>query len=149
MGGRKGGKEPADEKGDGEYEVGYGKPPSSTKWVKGQSGNPKGRRKKPVAQMPDLYGLLKAELAKEVTVNEGRREVRMSMAEYMIKSLVASIAKGSDAHKLKGIKTLMDLGLLGRDAHSYDIPPMAVAEFLDGLIAAHGMVWNEEKKDWD
>ena len=28
-----------------EYDVGYGKPPRSTQFVKGKSGNPKGRRK--------------------------------------------------------------------------------------------------------
>jgi hypothetical protein len=30
---------------DGDYEVGYGKPPERTQFKKGQSGNPKGRRK--------------------------------------------------------------------------------------------------------
>jgi len=29
--------------GDGNYEVGYGKPPQRTRFQKGQSGNPKGR----------------------------------------------------------------------------------------------------------
>jgi Family of unknown function (DUF5681) len=29
------------------YEVGFGKPPSKSKWKKGQSGNPRGRPKRP------------------------------------------------------------------------------------------------------
>ena len=31
----------------GDYPIGYGKPPVHTRWGKGQSGNPKGPRKRP------------------------------------------------------------------------------------------------------
>jgi len=33
--------------GEGDYEVGYGKPPRHTRFMKGQSGNPRGGRRAP------------------------------------------------------------------------------------------------------
>jgi hypothetical protein len=34
-----------------DYEIGYAKPPERTRWKKGQSGNPRGRPKKPLPQL--------------------------------------------------------------------------------------------------
>src|SRR5688572_29477424 len=39
------GKDSGNEKGVGEYEVGYGKPPVHSRFQKGKSGNPKGKPK--------------------------------------------------------------------------------------------------------
>jgi hypothetical protein len=53
------------------YEVGFGKPPKSTRFKKGQSGNPYGRPRK----KPDLYSALKRVLNETVTVTvEGDAE---------------------------------------------------------------------------
>jgi cobalamin-dependent methionine synthase I len=54
------------------YEVGRGRPPEKTKWKKGQSGNPKGR---PRAKVPDLPDLLNAMV--EVTEKGKKRKVPM------------------------------------------------------------------------
>ena len=75
---------------DADYEVGYGKPPETTRFKKGRSGNPKGRP-------PGAKGFtasLKRELESTVTLREGHREVRVSKAEAAAKRLVASALQG-------------------------------------------------------
>jgi hypothetical protein len=43
---------------DGDYEVGYGKPPRHTRFVKGQSGNPRGQPNGPKNVMTMVYETL-------------------------------------------------------------------------------------------
>ena len=40
--------------GDGDYEVGYGRPPKETRFTPGKSGNPKGRPKRKRSLAADL-----------------------------------------------------------------------------------------------
>src|SRR5215831_17367694 len=63
---------------DGDYEVGYGKPPRHTRFVKGQSGNPRGRP--PGAK--NFTTLLNEALNELVIVaeNGGRRKVSKRQA---------------------------------------------------------------------
>ena len=78
---------PPDDKPD--YEVGYGKPPRHSRFVKGQSGNPRGRP--PGAQnMKTLLTKALNELV-VVTDNGGRRKV--SKREAIITQLVNRSAK--------------------------------------------------------
>jgi hypothetical protein len=39
-----------------DYEIGYRRPPRETRFKKGQSGNPKGRRKKKPASFAEAFG---------------------------------------------------------------------------------------------
>jgi hypothetical protein len=55
---------------DQEYEVGFGRPPKSTRWPKGHSGNPHGRRKKPA----ELRSILEAELERSIPVSANGEE---------------------------------------------------------------------------
>lgn len=90
------------------YEVGYGKPPKSGQFKKGQSGNRKGRP-------PGAKGFaasLKRELESTVTVREGNREVKMSKAEAAAKRLVASALKGD--MKALAMLTKFDAELAGQ-----------------------------------
>jgi Family of unknown function (DUF5681) len=54
---------------DDDYEVGYGKPPEHTKFKKGQSGNPKGRRPQAEPDDIDIQHLFIEELFEPVTMN--------------------------------------------------------------------------------
>ena len=72
-----------------DYEVGYGKPPHHTRFVKGQSGNPRGRP--PGAKnMKTLLTRALNELV-VVTDNGGRRKV--SKREAIVTQLVNRSAK--------------------------------------------------------
>jgi hypothetical protein len=92
---------------DPEYEVGYGKPPQSTQFKKGKSGNPKGRPKasKNVGTMLEEIFYRKI----PITENGNRREV--PMLEAILRQLANSAAKGeirSVDRVLKLLPTLQD-----------------------------------------
>jgi hypothetical protein len=63
----------------GHYEVGYGKPPRTSQFKKGESGNPSGRPKKPT----DSDSEWRRELASKMTVIEkGKRNTITKSAAY-------------------------------------------------------------------
>src|SRR5215218_5891993 len=70
--------------------VGYGRPPTHTRFRPGQSGNPKGRPKRTKNLKTDLL----EELGESIRVREGEREYRVSKQRALIKSLVARAVKG-------------------------------------------------------
>ena len=74
----------------GGYEVGYGKPPKHTRFKPGQSGNPKGRRKR----SKNLRSVLREALFKTVTVIENGQLRTMTRMEAMVTGLVAKGLKG-------------------------------------------------------
>lgn len=80
--------------------VGYCRPPTGSRFRKGQSGNPAGRRKgsrnrpsPPIAE-DQLGALIREEAYRLVDVNENGEEVRMPVARAVIRSLVVAAAKG-------------------------------------------------------
>lgn len=89
--------------------VGYKRPPSSSRWKKGQSGNPKGRTKGHLNLKTDLL----AELGEVVQIGEGKAG-RMTKQRALLKSLTARGIKG-DARASNLVLNLM-LRLLEPDA---------------------------------
>ena len=73
-----------------DYEVGYGKPPPHTRFVQGQSGNPRGRPR----GAKNIKALLPKALNERVVVTDqgGRRKI--SKLEVIITQLVNRSAKG-------------------------------------------------------
>lgn len=90
---------PRDENGD--YEVGYGKPPRCTRFKKGRSGNPRGRPK----GSKNLTTLLSEALSEPVIVAENGGRRKITMREAIIKQLV----KRSATADLRAIKILLDM----------------------------------------
>jgi len=70
--------------------VGYGRPPVSTRFKSGQSGNPNGRPK----GTRNLRTDLKEELAERIRLREGERDLKVSKQRAMLKALVAKALKG-------------------------------------------------------
>jgi Family of unknown function (DUF5681) len=66
------------------YEVGYGKPPRSTQFRKGVSGNPKGRPKKPL----DFDQESLRESRSLITLNENGQRRRISKLAAVIKQMM-------------------------------------------------------------
>lgn len=75
---------------DDDYEIGYGRPPKSTQFKKGQSGNPRGRP-------PGAKGVaasLNRELATKIKVVEDDKELLITKAEALAKRLSAKALMG-------------------------------------------------------
>lgn len=111
--------------------VGYASPPSHTKWQKGQSGNPSGRKKGQRNLKTDLL----AEVNEVIQVTEGGRARKLTKQQLVMKTLVT--------HAIKGNMTATSL-LLSHLARSYGVeeeqvqePPLDADEqdILDAFLA--------------
>lgn len=85
---------------DDGYEVGYGKPPRSTRFRKGQSGNPRGRPKKrkpkPIrlSDAPaDIF--LEQEAYRTLKFRENGEELELPVSQAVIRAMFANALKGN------------------------------------------------------
>src|ERR1700756_5013772 len=79
---------------DQESRVGPGRPPREYQFKPGQSGNPKGAKRKDRSLAPDLKVVLERALSQKVTLRQGEKERIVTMATAGIEQLVAQFAKG-------------------------------------------------------
>lgn len=82
-----------------EYEVGYGKPPVATRFIKGRSGNPAGRpkgarNKIPAAHEERLKAIILEEAYRDIKINDGDRHVSVPMIRAIIRAMAMGAAKG-------------------------------------------------------
>ena len=83
------------------YEVGYGKPPASSRFKPGQSGNKNGRPKKRQT-MIEQFDL---ELNRRLVIRENGEKRTLTMMQIIVKQIVAKAAKGEQ----KSLKFLSDV----------------------------------------
>jgi hypothetical protein len=72
------------------YEVGKGRPPLSTRWKPGQSGNPRGRPK----GTKGLATILHESMQQKIEINEKGQIRRISVWEAIVKTLRNNALKG-------------------------------------------------------
>src|SRR5215213_6604278 len=89
--------------------VGYGRPPKSARFKKGQSGNPRGRPRNRRRDIP--YDML---LGQMVTVREDGRERRVTAAEAFILQLTKKGLEGDNASARASLMAIED----ARDARA-------------------------------
>jgi hypothetical protein len=100
--------------GDG-YKVGPRRPPREYQWKRGQSGNPKGAKRKAPNLVPDLKKILEQALKREVRATQGDKTLTLTKFEAGIEQLVNQYVKG-DRHARKEVFEIADrigLDLLG------------------------------------
>lgn len=82
-----------------DYETGYKKPPKSTRFQSGQSGNPKGRPKgakgkRMVPSASSLLGMVLSEAYREIKLNEGGEAITMPAVRAVFRSNLFAALKG-------------------------------------------------------
>ena len=82
-------------------EVGYGRPPRETRFVKGQSGNPSGKRKAVRSPVSELEQFLDTPI---VVIEKGRRKTMRPME--IVRTKVFQLAAQGD---LRASKLMFDL----------------------------------------
>jgi hypothetical protein len=86
---------------NGDYEVGYGKPPRHTRFVKGQSGNPRGRP----ANAKNFKTLLNEALNQPLIVTENGERRKVSKRQAIVTQLVNRSAIAD----FRAMKILLDI----------------------------------------
>ena len=72
------------------YQVGYGKPPTHTRFQKGHSGNPAGRPRAPRT----IRMLILRQLEEEITLTENGHQLELSRMQIVFKQIVNKAALG-------------------------------------------------------
>ena len=92
---------------DSEYKVGPGRPPKEYQFKPGQSGNPKGAKRKAPSLIPDLKKIFEDAFNQKVTVTQGQRERVMTMWGAGMRQLSNQFARGRPA---RTARCLLDRG---------------------------------------
>jgi hypothetical protein len=85
-----------------DYEFGYGRPPRSTQFKPGQSGNPRGRPPK----NKDIQAILRDTLFSPMTVRENGRTRTLPKVEVFLMLLVKDALKGDAAAAARLLRLL-------------------------------------------
>jgi hypothetical protein len=115
--------------------VGYGRPPTSTQFKPGISGNPKGRRKKP----PTFSEVTEQVLNKKVAMRIGDRILRMTNREALVQAAIRQALGGKPRllGVLPGIIRFEDERLQGRAETDLNLAASDEAILAD-FLARHG-----------
>lgn len=94
------------------YEVGYGKPPKSSQFKKGVSGNPSGRKKKVIPKSIKEEAL-ELELTHKITItDENNKKANVYLFEVLVKQIIKdALNKDGRSRKLL-LESLMKIDLL-------------------------------------
>jgi len=125
-----------------EYGVGYRRPPSKTQFVKGKSGNPKGRPK----GSRNLKTDLEEELQEVIGISERGRKKHLSKQRVLIKTLTAK-AIGGDA---KALTTLLNFALKIIDPAAQPLGSTEISaddqRIIDEFLAREGHASSKRKE---
>ena len=111
--------EPAKSPPVGPDKVGYGKPPKHSQFKKGQSGNPKGRRKQVQAHEP-VSRIIRHSLSEEVQGKVNGKTRKMTKLAAIIEVQSAKALKGDT----RAAKLVVDLG------HKHIAPHQTLQEMM-------------------
>jgi len=105
-----------DNSGTGDYTVGFGRPPVTTRFQPGQSGNPKGRTK----GAKNFATAIDAELKARVAITENGKPRNLAKLEVIAKRLVNKAAEGDP----KAMALLLQFDRASQTASKTDATPL-------------------------
>lgn len=109
-----------------DYEVGYGRPPKSGQFRPGKSGNPEGRRRKPLTVSENLAQILN----ERVQVMEGGQPRKLSKLTIILKALVNKAAKGDTG----ALRAILDIQRSHEGSTSATLEPLLLDEDSQKII---------------
>jgi Family of unknown function (DUF5681) len=112
-------------------QTGYKKPPVKNQFKKGQSGNPKGRRK----GSHNVRSAFESAIQRSVRLRIGQTDQQVSMLEAIFAALTATASKGN----LKAIEAIIKVA-----DKLQMLVPIAAGATLDDSGISSGTVWTEE-----
>ncbi len=83
-----------------QYKVGYKRPPLHTRFVKGMSGNPKGRPKQSAQKSIDLF---LEEMGRKLVVNEGNKKSKITVEQAIFRQLAHKAAVKGEMPAIKHV----------------------------------------------
>ena len=112
------------------YEIGYKRPPKSSQFKKGRSGNPRGRPK----GSNNFLTLLEQELGQSIVVNENGKKKTISRMQAMVKRMVSGALQGETRAMLTLVEILRRMGRF--DETTIDnLLPENYEDILDAYVA--------------
>jgi hypothetical protein len=111
------------------YEVGYGKPPLHSRFLPGQSGNPKGRRKGTRNLMTDV----RRTLAVPVKMRVGERMRTHSTQEALLMVLREKALRGNE----RALDRLLQLAASHNNDELEAVAPQPLGEDDEAILAAY------------
>ncbi len=112
------------------YEIGYRRPPPSRRFLKGKSGNPKGRPK----GSNNFLKVLEKELDQSIVVNENGKKKKITRLQAMVKRLVAGALQGEQRALLNLVEVLRRSGKFD-EVEADSLLPEDFADVLDSYVA--------------
>ncbi len=133
---------PAPEQSDDGYEVGYGKPPTHTRFKPGQSGNPRGRPR----GSKNLATIFDRELSATVAVTEGGKRRKLSKRQVIVKRLIQKAIEGDHRATQTLLKHLeADAAAIGVASESTQSNVLDLGD--DAILAAYEKIILEGAKE--
>jgi hypothetical protein len=127
---------------DDDYKIGYRKPPKHSQFKKGQSGNPRGRRKAPNSL--DFLALLRKSMTKKVKVRVGGDIAYFSKIEAGAEQVANKLASGD----LRTIKMVLPMLAKLNEFDRYERDAEGRSEAHRKLAEMLGLEWKpEDEKD--
>jgi hypothetical protein len=109
--------------------VGYGKPPVHTQFKKGQSGNPRGRRK----GQRNVHTVVDEALSQRITIREGNRTRSVTKLDAIVVTMVNAALKGDAKAQTSLIAMMRSLGMTGEPPQPANLEPFTTDD--QSLIA--------------
>jgi Family of unknown function (DUF5681) len=103
----------------GHSAVGYCKPPVHTRFKKGQSGNPKGRRK----GQRNVHTVVGEVLSQRITIREGNRTRSVTKLDGVIVTMVNAALRGDAKAQAALIAMMRSLGMTGEPPPATNLEP--------------------------
>lgn len=92
----------------GDYNIGYGRPPKSSQFKPGQSGNPAGRKR----SQPTMVDILRQILNERVEVQINGERKKLKKHELLIRGIVNRAVNGEVRASKQALDLMKEYGLL-------------------------------------